>query len=141
MRRMAAVLVLGLGLALAGQAQAASPAEGRWRTQSHNGEVKVEACGEFLCGYIVTSERLKVEPDMKDVENKDPALRGRLLKDLMFLSGFSGGPTQWKGGRVYNPDDGGTYKGTIKLVDADTLKLTGCITWPLCKTQTWRRIK
>ncbi len=33
----------------------------------------------------------------------------------MFLSGFSGGPTQWKGGRVYNPDDGGTYKGTIKL--------------------------
>jgi hypothetical protein len=47
----------------------------------------------------------------------------------------------WEGGSIYNPEDGGTYKATITIADADTLKLKGCIVWPLCKTQTWKRLR
>ena len=140
MKSLAPTLVLVAALASA-TAHAASPAEGLWRTSSRNGEVRIAECGQALCGTLVTSDGIKENPALADTENKDPALRSRLLKDLVFLQNFTGGPKEWKGGSVYNPEDGGTYKGTIKLVDADTLKLTGCIIFPLCKTQTWKRIK
>ena len=37
--------------------------------------------------------------------------------------------------------DGRTYKGSMKLLNPNQLKLTGCIIAPLCKTQTWTRIR
>ena len=125
----------------AAPAFAASPAEGLWLTPTHNGQVQISQCGQALCGKLLTSDRIKADPNLKDVENKDAAQRGRLLKDLPLLQGFTGGPSQWKGGSVYNPEDGGTYKGTIKMLNPDQLKLTGCIVFPLCKTQTWNRVK
>ncbi len=101
----------------------------------------IAECGQALCGKIVTSDRIKFDASLPDARNKDPALRGRPLKDLQILQGFTGGPAEWKGGVVYNPEDGGTYKGSIRLVDPDTLRLTGCIFAPLCKTEVWRRVK
>ena len=128
-------------LFFAAPAFAASPAAGLWLTPTYKGEVQISECGAALCGKIVTSDRIKANPAVADDKNKDPAQRARLLKDLPMLQGFTGGPTQWKGGSVYNPEDGGTYKGSITLIDANTLKLTGCIFAPLCKTQVWTRIK
>jgi uncharacterized protein (DUF2147 family) len=139
MRTLSAVVALAL---LAAPAYAASPAEGLWRTPAYNGEVLITACDQgALCGKVVTSDRIKADPALVDSNNKDATLRTRPLKDLPILKGFIGGPTEWKGGQVYNPEDGGTYKGTIKLLDPDTLKLTGCIIWPACKSETWKRIK
>ncbi|OYX30094.1 MAG: hypothetical protein B7Y99_12070 [Caulobacterales bacterium 32-69-10] len=140
MKRLVPVLTIA-AFAVATAAYAASPAEGLWRTATRNGEVRIDECGQALCGTLVTSDSIKANPAMADAQNKDAAKRTRLLKDLPMLQGFTGGPSQWKGGTVYNPEDGGTYKGTIKLVDADTLKLTGCIVFPLCKSQTWKRIR
>ena len=57
------------------------------------------------------------------------------------LYDFTGGPTKWTGGKVYNPDDGGTYSGTIELLSDNQLKLKGCIVAPFCKTQVWNRVK
>ena len=131
-----------LALLAVAPAYAASPAEGLWRSPTHNGEILISTCDQgALCGKLVTSDRIKADPNIADVLNKDASLRPRLLKDMPMLNGFTGGPTEWKGGSVYNPDDGGTYKGSIKQVDANTLKLTGCIVWPLCKTETWVRIR
>jgi uncharacterized protein (DUF2147 family) len=128
-------------LAAATGAQAASPVEGLWRTPTNNGEVQISECGQSLCGRIVTSDKIKEDPDLTDSRNRNRALRNRPLKDLQILERFTGGPTVWKGGVVYNPEDGGAYKGSIRLVDPDTLRLTGCIVAPLCKTQTWKRIR
>jgi uncharacterized protein (DUF2147 family) len=136
-----ALVVAVAALASATAAQAASPAEGLWKTPTRGGEVRIAECGAALCGTLVTSDNIKANPALADDKNKDASLRGRLLKDLPMLQGFTGGPAEWKGGTVYNPEDGGTYKGTIKLTGADTLKLTGCIVFPLCKTQTWTRIR
>jgi uncharacterized protein (DUF2147 family) len=87
------------------------------------------------------SDGLRADPQLRDVHNKDAGQNGRPLKGLLMLQGFHAGTNGWEGGTVYNADDGGTYKATITMVDADTLKLRGCIVWPLCKTQTWKRIK
>ena len=60
---------------------------------------------------------------------------------IRISDGFTGGPTKWTGGKVYNANDGGTYSGTITMISANELKLKGCIVAPLCKTEKWSRIK
>lgn len=123
----------------AGAAHAASPIEGRWLTPVQHGLIEITSCGETICGRVVSSDRIKADPSLKDSENKDVTLRGRPIKGLTMLAGFTGGPTEWKGGTAYNPDDGHTYKGTLTLAGPNTLKVTGCVVFPLCKTQTWTR--
>jgi uncharacterized protein (DUF2147 family) len=125
----------------AGSAFATAPAEGLWQTPVDGAQVEITSCGPAICGRLVTSGRIKADPDAKDIRNKDAALRDRPLKGLLMFSDFTGGPAEWKGKKLYNPSDGGTYSGTIKLVNPDTLKLTGCIVWPACATQIWHRVK
>jgi uncharacterized protein (DUF2147 family) len=128
-------------LASAGAALAASPAAGVWLARDDHAQVEVYDCGQALCGKVLTSDILKVHPDQKDERNKNVALRNRLVKGLEFMTGFTGGPKEWKGGKLYRAEDGGTYTGELKLVDANTLKLTGCLVYPLCDSQTWTRLK
>ena len=122
---------------------AASPdaALGRWRTETRHGIVEIMRCGASLCGKIVTSDGIATNPAMKDIRNKDKQLRGRTLKGLQVLSGFSWKSGVWDGGWVYNAEDGKTYEARITPVDANMLKLRGCIFVPLCKTQTWTRVR
>jgi uncharacterized protein (DUF2147 family) len=92
---------------------------GRWMTETRHGVV---------------------DPQSRDQHNKDSAQRQRPLKGLTMLQGFHEASQAWEGGSVYNPDDGGTYHGTVTIIDPKTLKVRGCIVWPLCKSQTWKRV-
>ena len=114
---------------------------GLWQTETNGGQVEIARCGNSLCGKLVNSDHIKSDPTVKDVKNKDASLRTRPLKNMQMLYDFTGGPTKWTGGKVYNAADGGTYSGTIVLTSATSLKLKGCIVAPLCKTETWTRIK
>lgn len=114
---------------------------GLWQTETNGGQVEISRCGNSLCGKLLTSDNIKANPALKDVKNKDASLRDRPLKGLQLLWGFSGGPTEWTGGKVYKADDGKIYSGTITMADANTLKLKGCVVAPLCKTQTWKRVR
>ena len=120
-------------------ASASASVEGLWRTSVDRAEVRIEGCGTKICGRLVTSDRLKAFPDQRDVHNHDRALRSRRLAGAPIVQGFSGGPTRFTGGTVYDPAGGGTYSGRIVLTGPDTLKLTGCIVAPLCRSQTWTR--
>lgn len=120
-----------------GQAESAA---GRWITETRHGIVEIMPCGTAICGRLVDSDSIRADPQARDKNNKDPAQRQRLLKGLPMLWGFTGRARQWEGGSVYNPDDGGTYHGTVTIVDANTLKVRGCIIWPLCKAQVWKRV-
>jgi len=119
----------------------AADVTGLWQTPTNGGQVEIARCGNSLCGKLVNSNHIRENPALKDVKNKDEAQRGRTLKNLQMLYDFTGGPTKWTGGKVYNPDDGGTYSGTIELLSDNELKLKGCIVAPLCKTQKWTRLK
>lgn len=127
-------------MALAAAATSPDSAIGRWKTETKNGVVEVARCGGSICGTLISSDGIRANPDLRDINNKDNALRGRKLAGLQILSGFARGSDGWTGGAIYNGDDGGTYKATVTPIDADHLKVKGCIIWPLCKSQTWTRL-
>lgn len=133
--------MIGLSMLAAAAAMSPDAAIGRWRTETRNGVVEVERCGGSICGKLVSSDGLRTNPDMRDINNKDANLRSRKLMNLQILGGFTRGDGEWTGGTIYNGEDGGTYKATVTPVDADHLKVKGCIIWPLCKSQTWTRIR
>ena len=129
---------------MAAAAMAAGGADavvGTWRTPGKNAIVEVSRCGASLCSKLLTSDGLKANPDMRDINNKDTAVRGRRLMGLQLMNGLKWDGQSWSGGTIYNAEDGGTYKATVSAIDADHLKLKGCIVWPLCKTQTWTRVR
>jgi uncharacterized protein (DUF2147 family) len=134
--------ILAAAFAVAISAPAlAQDVTGLWQTQTNGGQVEIGRCGNSLCGKLVTSNHIKADPTVKDVKNKDASQRDRPQKNMQMLYDFTGGPTKWTGGKVYNAADGGTYSGTITLISADELKLKGCIVAPLCKTEKWTRVK
>jgi len=128
------------GLAGAASAAGTEVAKGRWLTPSRHGIVEISACGNSICGRLVQSDGLRANPDLRDVKNKDAALRSRRLRDLAILGGFTRDGDKWTGGRIYNPEDGGTYSAAITMATDGTLHLKGCVVWPLCKTQSWKHV-
>jgi uncharacterized protein (DUF2147 family) len=61
------------------------------------------------------------------------------VKGLDILQGFRGGPRVWKGGHIYNPNDGKVYDAEVMLLAPDRLKVKGCLVFPLCGAQVWRK--
>lgn len=136
------LLAAGLLAGAASTALSAGPSPvGLWMTPEDHGQIRIYDCGAALCGKLVGSDVLRANPGLVDSRNKDKGLRTRLLKDVQLLSGFSGGPPQWKNGKIYRPQDGGTYSGRLELVDANHLKVTGCVAPGLCQSQVWTRAK
>ncbi|TRO86922.1 DUF2147 domain-containing protein [Glycocaulis profundi] len=138
MRR--ALALAGLAMLAAPGAALADPAlAGTWLTPA-GGVVEIAACGEALCGSLIDAEALRDDPDLRDGNNRDPALRSRPLRGVDVLSGFTGGPETWRGGALYDPESGSEAgRGRLTLADADTLEVRGCIAPMLCRTQTWTR--
>ncbi len=120
---------------------AARSAVGLWATPTQNGRVEIYRCGDALCGRVVDAARLRADPDLRDIHNADPRLRGRRLKGLVVLSEFRGGPAQWKGGPVYDPETGDEARqGYMKLLADDRLEVKGCVAF-LCRTKIWTRMR
>ncbi len=134
----AASLLLMLGAAPA----LASNAPGTWAMQNGKVTVNVTDCGGSLCGRIVALKEPNSKIDGKpkiDRENPNPSLRKRPLLGINVLVGMkAAGENTWKGA-IYNPDDGKTYTGTVKL-DGAKMKVQGCVLKVLCKTNTFVRV-
>ena len=130
-------------MALAAAAAAGGPdaVVGRWMTETRHGIVEITRCGTSICGKLLTSDGIAANPAVKDVNNKNENLRGRSLKGLQMLGGFTFDGSRWDDGTIYNAEDGKTYDARITITDANTLKLRGCIFVPLCKNQTWTRVR
>jgi uncharacterized protein (DUF2147 family) len=122
-----------IALVLPAKAQSADPS-GTWLTQSGDTRVRIARCGAVYCGTIVTSTY------QKDTNNSDPALRERPIVGVRMIwdakpegDGFSG--------QLYNPQDGRTYTGKLKVMTPATLQLSGCVLGGLiCRSQTWTKV-
>ncbi|GJE12969.1 MULTISPECIES: DUF2147 domain-containing protein [Methylobacterium] len=126
-----AALAAGL---LCGPAQAADPS-GTWLTETGTSRVRITPCGGGFCGTIVSAPGKGL-----DEKNPDPAQRTRSVVGIQILNapqadggGFSGS--------LYNPNDGKTYSGSLKLTGANSLEVAGCVMSVFCKRQTWTRVK
>lgn len=67
---------------------------------------------------------------------------GRLKADKgdIIIRGLRWDGKAWSGGKLLNPEDGRTYRGSVKRTGRNTLQLKGCA-GPFCRTQTWRSTK
>ncbi len=128
--------LLSIGLVTAASA---GPANGQWRNQEEPGLIEIYDCGPKLCARGMPAPEEKAAAGLRDEKNPDPALRNRPVSGIEILRDFSGGPKVWTGGSIYRPQDGKTYKGRIELIDEGTLKLTGCVMEPFCKSIIWKR--
>jgi uncharacterized protein (DUF2147 family) len=126
----AAALVLAAALcvgAVAGEARA-QPEQGihdDWATRGIGGVVRLAPCAAneaLLCGRLMWVW--------------DPSEVRRGAVGSLILRDFSFDGEAWRGGTVQNPEDGRTYRGSIRL-DGDVLRLRGCA-GPFCQLQTWR---
>ncbi len=121
-------------------ASAPDPICGLWVTEDKLSVVHVylEADGR-LAGRIVAGWH----PSEQDVRNPVPALRSRPLIGLKLMRGFvKDGGRGWKGGEIYDPDEGKTYKATARLSDKDAgrLLLRGYVGVPwFGRTEHWTR--
>ena len=134
--------LLIIGALLAGASATPDTVVGRWKTETRNAIVEIARCGPSICGKILTSDALRANPSMKDANNANTALRNRPIQGMQMLSGFK--PDKdgvWSIGQVYNAEDVKNYSGKITPVGANQLKLRGCVFYPLCKTQTWTRVR
>jgi uncharacterized protein (DUF2147 family) len=126
-------------LALLALLAAPTDPTGVWKSP-RGATIRVERCGQALCGRIASLPSFPDNPRGLDLNNKDKAARTRPLVGLTMLRGFTGGPPRWTGGSVYNPEDGRTYSGRIELTAPNRLKLTGCALSIFCRSQEWVRV-
>ena len=133
----AAAFALSAGVA---QAQSSREILGTWKTPKHDGKVVIAECGNAICGRVIDGRELRRNPDQADVYNPDPDKRTRKIMGLNILEGYSGGPTEWSGGTVYDPQTGDSSSdSTLTLQSSDVLIVKGC-RMVFCRSETWRKI-
>ena len=110
---------------------------GFWANEEKDGTIRVYQCGIEYCGEIVWTKRGPVS----DTKNPNPHLRNRPIIGLVIMYGFHyEGNGEWRGGEIYDPKTGKTYRGKMRLVAPDTLDLRGYVLIPLFgRTTSWTR--
>ena len=94
---------------------------GIWLTEEKEGKVRIEQCGNNLCGYSV---------DSKSNQNGEQVL----------INMKPGKDQKWSG-RILDPNTGSTYDSTISLKSGDRLRVQGCAFGGMfCGGQTWTRV-
>ncbi|TPG21031.1 DUF2147 domain-containing protein [Sphingomonas koreensis] len=128
--------ILALALTLAAPETIKADIAGTWRTQNDKALVHIAPCGDAWCGRIVKLLKPVSYQKSHDLNNPDPALRGRPIVGITILTGFHREDGEWRG-QVYDPVHGKNYRSTL-ATDGDVLRVKGCIAF-FCKTQVWPR--
>lgn len=117
---------------------------GLWQNEEGTAQVRVEPCGQTLCGKVVgLREPLDKHGKPKvDWMNPDPALRDRPVMGLNVLQGFvQEAPGRWVNGTIYDPDSGKTYKSTMTVLPDGTAEVRGYVLLPVIgRTTYWKPI-
>jgi uncharacterized protein (DUF2147 family) len=108
---------------------------GNWQRSDGTSRMRVAPCGNALCGTITWTDQPRT-----DQHNPNPELRSRPTVGLrVFFDMRPSGDSRWSG-QAYNPEDGGTYSGTMS-VSGTTLTTQGCVLGGMiCRSTTWNRI-
>jgi uncharacterized protein (DUF2147 family) len=137
------ILALGLAGSTSVCAAPAGDPTGWWLDQTQRAGILIQHCGTGFCGRIAwlrfprnAAGKLKT-----DIHNSDPAQRARMLCGAAMIGGFQpDGPGKWDSGWIYNPDDGDTYRSTLRLEEDGTLRVRGYVGIPLFgKSEIWTR--
>jgi uncharacterized protein (DUF2147 family) len=118
------------------------PAEGilgEWLTEDKKGHVRVTQQKDGTYIGILTWAAAGAPP--KDVNNKDPKLRDRLMLGIVLMWHLRYDDGEYVDGSIYNPENGDTYTMKADLLSRDSLKLRGYVGVPLFgESQIWSRL-
>jgi uncharacterized protein (DUF2147 family) len=136
--QVSALLLLALPVPLLADADEIA---GTWLSGDGDGLVAIRLEDGVIRAKILGSPNERSDRAKTDVNNPDPALRGRRLIGLEIFKNFRyDGNGEWSGGSIYDPNSGKTYRCKLRLVDPDTLKVRGFIGIALIgRTETWTR--
>jgi len=130
-------------MAHTGIANAAPKEAGIWYDDTGKGAVKIEACGNKLCGRIYwLKELLNAEgKPLRDKHNPNEGQRNRPICGLQVIGGLTLMDTgEWDSGWIYDPKEGKSYSVAVNMADANTLKVTGYLVMKMMgRTLTWTR--
>jgi uncharacterized protein DUF2147 len=94
---------------------------GDWVTEGNKGTVRIEPCGQALCGYVL-----------------DPATETK--GEAVLIDMKSKARSEWTG-NIYSRDSGDTYYATLTLKDPNTIQVEACALWRFwCSGNAWSRI-
>jgi hypothetical protein len=93
---------------------------GDWQTEGEKGMVRIEPCGQALCGYVLDpSSNARGETVLVDMKSKSMS--------------------EWSG-NIYSRDSGNSYYGTISMKGPNALKVEACaLGWFFCSGNVWSR--
>jgi uncharacterized protein (DUF2147 family) len=133
-------VLLVLLAALPAPALAAPDLSGEWLVEDKKATVRIGRCGATWCGRV--ARILVRDPDWNgtDVNNPDPKLKSRPVIGLPILTGFRPDAQGLTGGRIYDPNNGRTYRSMLRLNKDGSLKVSGCIA-VFCQSQRWTRAR
>jgi hypothetical protein len=93
---------------------------GDWQTEGRKGMVRIEPCGQALCGYVLDpSSNAKGETVLIDMKSK--------------------AASEWSGS-IYSRDSGNIYYGTIAMKGPNSLRVEACALGRFfCSANVWSR--
>jgi uncharacterized protein (DUF2147 family) len=119
-------------------AQSPDAAAGLWLTAEGESHIKIYRNGDEFKGKIVW---------LKDPEDENgwpiTADNGEEILNMVIMTRFEYDDGEYVNGKVYDPESGKTYYGSMSLDGKDVLKLRGSLDqmgW-LGRTETWTRVK
>lgn len=123
---------------------------GVWNNEEKDAKIEIFKCSGKYCGKIVSAKEPNYPANSRegvpgtprlDHNNPDRAKRSKPILGLQIVNDFIfSGRNVWKGGSVYDPKNGKTYRGKITLVSPNTLDLRGFVGITLFgRTTTWTR--
>lgn len=133
MRARYVLVPLLLSLIAAAPASSADRSFGIWRNPKNSVHIRVQPCRGGMCGVVVWASA-KARADAAK-GSADPLVGASLFRDFRQEK-----PGVWRG-KVFVPDIGKTFSGTISVLDPNHIQGSGCLIGRVgCKSQVWTRI-
>lgn len=137
MKRM--ILAAALASAICGSASA-DPFNvfGTFQLPSGKSHIEIADCGNGSpCGKVVWISPDGLPAGASPETIKDA--RGEKILGLKLLHSFERKAGDWRGGKIYDPEEGKTYASRLKRLTNGNLEVKGCI-GPVCQTQIWKPV-
>ena len=143
--RVVTAMTMAVASASAGYAERVPEEAGVWIDDSGDGAVKIEQCGNSLCGKIVWLKELINDEGkpLHDRHNPDASKQSRPICGLQIIGQLKQVPEGgFDQGWVYDPKEGKSYSVAIALKGPDALQVTGYLGVKfLGRTMIWTRAK
>lgn len=111
---------------------------GKFRTQAGSSHIEIVDCGDKTpCGKVVWLDAKSLPAGETPETIKDA--KGAKLMGMKLLHSFERKAKDWRGGKIYDPEEGKTYDSRLKRLTNGDLEVKGCI-GPICQTQIWKPV-